>query len=40
MDVDNIDLDLYRIIAGYYFINYNNKSLKVKSPSLKIKYEA
>jgi len=39
-DVDEIDILLYRIICGYYHVEYNNEKLKIIYPSIEIKYQA
>lgn len=37
---DNLEKILYRILLGYYYINIDNQSYKILSPSLQIKYDA
>jgi|688.fasta_scaffold37077_3 hypothetical protein len=39
-DVDNTEYLLYRILCGFYYIEYNDKKYKVIYPSLDIKYQA
>ena len=39
-DVDKTEYNLYRILSGYYLINYEDKIYKIIYPTLEIKYHA
>jgi len=40
MDNRSINLNLTRILSGYYFLEYRNSRFKVKYPDMDLKYEA
>lgn len=39
-DAHNIEYNLYRILNGFYYIEYDNTKYKVVYPSVELKYEA
>lgn len=39
-DVYNIEYNLYRILNGFYYIEYNNTKYKIVYPSIRLKYKA